>query len=127
MTWVLKALSAIAAIWLLVAPDSSRAQSDSAFGRYEPAAQFNGSVTNSLYLPMRDGVRLAVSVTRPATDGKVDEGRFPVIWQHTLGIAGAGAEGGPIGNDPRRRGYGGVSSLTRHGYVIVQVARRGNG
>jgi uncharacterized protein len=50
-----------------------------------------------------------------------------VIWQHSLGIATAGSESGPLGNDTRNRGYRGVQALVRHGYVIVQVARRGHG
>ena len=121
----------LALVGALVIASGAHAQTaappGTAFGHYEPAVQFDGGLTTSFYLPMRDGVRLAVSVTRPASGGKAVEGRFPVIWQHTLGIAGAGTAGGPLGNDPRRRGYGGVSSLVRHGYVVVQVARRGNG
>jgi putative CocE/NonD family hydrolase len=103
------------------------AQPAAAFGAYRPAPQFAGSVTTSIYLPMRDGVHLALSITRPATDGRPAEGRFPVIWQHTLGIAGAGAEGGPLGADPALRGYRGAPTLARQGYVVVQVARRGQG
>ena len=97
------------------------------FGHYKPEPQFDGSVTTSQYLTMRDGVRLAVSLMRPAKNGAVAEGRFPVIWQHSLGIAAAGTEGGPLGNDVRNRGYRGVQTLARHGYVIAQVARRGHG
>lgn len=95
------------------------------FGHYQPADQFDGSVTTSEYVTMRDGVRLAASITRPAKGGVAAPGRFPVIWQHTLGIAGPGAEGGPIG--PGMTGYRGIPTLARSGYVVVQVARRGNG
>lgn len=100
----------------------------SRFGAYDAPAAYPERVTTSLYLPMRDGVRLAVSVTLPAKDGKPAPGRFPVIWQHTLGIAGAGAEGGPLaGASARTRGYGAMSGLANDGYAVVQVARRGNG
>lgn len=95
------------------------------FGHYRPAPAYAETVTSSLYLPMRDGVRLAVSVSRPARAGRPVEGRFPVIWQHTLGIAGPGADGGPVGDTPR--GYREVNTLVRQGYVVVQVARRGHG
>lgn len=103
------------------------AQSETSFGHYAPAPAFDGASTSSLYLPMRDGVRLAVSIMRPTKDGQPAEGRFPVIWQHTLGIAAPGREDGPLGDDPRARGYRGIGALARHGYVVVQVARRGNG
>ena len=94
------------------------------FGHYEPAAQFDGEVTTSLYLPMRDGVRLAVSVTRPATGGKAIEGRFPVIWQHTLGIAGAGARGG-AGLRGKRRGGGGAREVDRQRVVVARRVGQG--
>lgn len=109
---------------LSVAGQASAAAS-SAFGHYQPAATFDGSVTTSEYVTMRDGVRLAVSITRPAKGGSAAQGRFPVIWQHTLGIAGAGADGGPVGRG--QAGYRGAATLARYGYVVVQVARRGNG
>jgi putative CocE/NonD family hydrolase len=128
LDWVRAGAAAVvlaaAAIGGLAAAQSAPAAS---FGHYDPPAQFSGSVTHSLYLPMRDGVRLAVSVTTPAVDGKPAPGRFPVIWQHTLGITGPGADGGPLGTGARARGYGGVPSLARYGYVVVQVARRGQG
>jgi putative CocE/NonD family hydrolase len=100
---------------------------DSDFGQYAPDPQFTATQTTSLYVPMRDGVRLAVSVVRPAVNGAPAPGRFPVLWQHSLGIAAAGTDVGPLGDDARNRGYRGVPTLARHGYVIVQVARRGQG
>src|SRR5580704_8967110 len=66
------------------------AQAAPAFGQYRPAAPYSEAVTTSQYLPMRDGVRLAVSVTRPARGGAPVEGPFPVIWQHGLAIEAAG-------------------------------------
>lgn len=97
------------------------------FGNYRPAPSYDGSQTSSLYLPMRDGVRLAVSVVRPTKNGVVADERLPVLWQHSLGIAAVGTEAGPLGEDARSRGYRNVQALVRHGYVVVQVARRGNG
>jgi putative CocE/NonD family hydrolase len=107
------------------------AQPAATFGQYRPAAPYSEAVTASQYLPMRDGVRLAVSVTRPARGGAPVEGRFPIIWQHGLAIEAAGplaphaeqASPGPA----QLPGYRAVSSLVYDGYVIVQVARRGQG
>ncbi len=104
------------------------------FGHYTPAQKYNSSVTTNLYLPMRDGVRLAVSVTRPAIDGKPADGRFPVIWQHGLGALPAGVETGPIASeDPKAVSTRGriyiaiMPRLARDGYVVVNVSRRGLG
>jgi predicted acyl esterase len=37
----------------------------------------------NIMVPMRDGVRLATNVYRPAENGKVVEGKFPVILERT--------------------------------------------
>jgi putative CocE/NonD family hydrolase len=92
----------------------------SSFGHYQPPVQYPETVSTSLYLPMRDGVALAVRIDRPAKGGKPVEGRFPVVWQHALTISPeAPRDGAP--------GLRNVPELTRYGYVVVQVARRGNG
>ncbi|CAM3516882.1 CocE/NonD family hydrolase [Kibdelosporangium persicum] len=93
------------------------------FGSYRPQARFTERVTESFYLPMRDGTRLAVRLDRPATGGRPAQGRFPVLWQHNLSIdVSPEAVTGPAAN-----GIQAIPSLTGHGYVVAQVARRGNG
>src|SRR5581483_9392979 len=94
----------------------------SGFGVYEPAPLYQGRISHSLYLPVRDGVRLAVRISRPAIEGQAAPGRFPVIWQHTIDISEPPPRGGM-----KDFGYGAIPSLTAYGYVVVQVARRGNG
>lgn len=99
------------------------AQPVGSFGNYLPAPQFDEHVSSTLYLPMRDGVRLAVRVTQPARAGRAAPGRFPVLWQHALTITEA-----PDGTEPPvGAGLNHLPALTAYGYVIVQVARRGNG
>jgi uncharacterized protein len=101
-------------------------QQVSSFGRYQPTALYSEALTTSQYLTMRDGVRLAISITRPSQNGKPVEGRYPVLWQHTLAIMAPGVlASGPAG--AMRGGYGAVPSLAYYGYVVVQVARRGQG
>ena len=95
----------------------------SSFGHYRPAKQFTEQVTSSFYVPMRDGTRLAVFVARPAQGGKAVEGRFPVIWHHSLSASQQPEDG--VG--PRKGGFVTLPTLTDYGYVVVQVARRGNG
>jgi putative CocE/NonD family hydrolase len=98
----------------------------SSFGLYALAPLYSEAVTTSQYLTMRDGVRLAVSITRPSQNGKPVAGRFPVLWQHTLAIAAPGLLISRTAG-AMRNGYGIVPTLAYHGYVVVQVARRGQG
>jgi putative CocE/NonD family hydrolase len=109
----------------LLAAGAAAAPQVSSFGQYQPAPLYSEAVTTSQYLIMRDGVRLAISITRPSKEGKPIEGRFPVLWQHALTIMAPGvlprSSGGMMG------AYGAVPSLAYHGYVVVQVARRGQG
>ncbi len=102
----------------------------SSFGRYPAPPLYAESVTTSQYLAMRDGVRLAMSITRPSQNGRPVERRFPVLWQHTLAIAAPGvrASGPSSGlSNAMAGGYAAVPNLAFHGYVVVQVARRGQG
>jgi uncharacterized protein len=96
------------------------------FGRYQPTPLYSEAVTTSQYLTLRDGVRLAISITRPSQNGNAVEGRFPVLWQHTLAIMPPGVLApNPSGAMPG--GYNAVPGLAYYGYVVVQVARRGQG
>ena len=99
------------------------APAPSSFGHYQPPKTFTEQVTASFYVPMRDGTKLAVLVARPARDGKPVDGRFPVIWHHSLSATQQAGDG--VG--PRKAGFGSMPLLTDYGYVVVQVARRGNG
>ncbi|HTY94730.1 MAG TPA: CocE/NonD family hydrolase, partial [Steroidobacteraceae bacterium] len=65
----------------------------------------------------------AVRVTRPARDGQPAAGPFPVLWQHGLTIT----EAADAAREPPGAGLSHLSALTAYGYVVVQVARRGNG
>ncbi len=100
---------------------ADNAAETSSFARYPSTSIATEAITTSQYLPMRDGVRLAMSITRPSKDGKPLDGRFPVIWQHALSIAAPGIMRSQAGVG----GYNSVSSLAYDGYVVVQVARRG--
>lgn len=107
-------LAWLAAAALLVLGSPAAA---AAFGEYHPAPRYDEEVVTSFYLPLRDGTRIAVSLHRPSKDGKAVEARLPVIWHNTLAIDAAGTGKPPPG----------LASLTRQGYVVAVVARRGNG
>jgi putative CocE/NonD family hydrolase len=98
----------------------------SSFGRYQPAPLYSEALTTSQYLTMRDGVRLAISITRPSQNGKPVEGRFPVLWQHTLSITAPGILASNF-SSAMPGGYNAVPSLAYYGYVVIQAARRGQG
>jgi putative CocE/NonD family hydrolase len=122
------ALAALTAVISMTLGSSGEAQPNSGakvsrFGEYRgyDAARFDGGVRASIYLPMRDGVRLAVDIYRPAVGGKPADGKFPVIWQGTMDRSfGSGASA-----DSPTAGLSAMTDLTRYGYVVVNVERRG--
>ncbi|MET0246127.1 MAG: CocE/NonD family hydrolase [Sphingomonas sp.] len=114
----------VASLLIAAVPTALHAQEAPGFGRYAPALKYGDTVVTSEYLTMRDGVRIAVSVTRPAIGKKPAEGRFPVIWTGSLDIGGPNGDGGPINV---RGGRFGMGTIVGHGYVVVTAARRGSG
>lgn len=109
----------------------------SEFGRYEGCteARFDEWITTSRYVEMRDGVRLAVDVTRPAVNGVAVEEPLPVVWTHSRYHRNPGAlirHFNPDAEDlPEIRSMvdaqGDLQRLVRHGYVVAAVAVRGSG
>jgi len=116
-------LIAVAAVLLALLMATPSGAEEAGFGHYRPDVLFTEHVSSTQYLPMRDGVRLALRITRPARDGKAAEGAFPVIWQHTLSVIES-ADSTALSSEA---GLGHVPGLVAYGYVVVQVARRGNG
>ena len=79
-------LRCAAAAWLLTVAASMSSQ------QMPPAAATNTTqsipkyeivVFKDVMVPMRDGVRLACNIYRPALNGKLVEGKFPVILERT--------------------------------------------
>jgi putative CocE/NonD family hydrolase len=110
---------ALTALCAAAPAESADASQALAFGEYRTEPLYTARVSHTQYLTMRDGVRLALRISAPARDGQAVAGRFPVIWQGTLSTS---EQAGPAG-----AAYWSVPSLTEDGYVVVQVARRGNG
>src|SRR5260370_7451686 len=65
----------------------------------------------NIMVPMRDGVRLATNVYRPAENGKVVEGKFPVILERT-----------PYGKD---NDVDYANHWVKQGYVVILQDVRG--
>ncbi|MDA1263687.1 MAG: CocE/NonD family hydrolase [Planctomycetota bacterium] len=107
----------------------------SAFGEYSgySAAVYDGWTTESRYVAMRDGVRLAVDITRPTKAGELNTEPVPLVWTHSryhrnpsalMKLFNPEAEDRKLSSvdvDP------GLQNLVRHGYAVASVGVRGSG
>ncbi len=85
-----------------------------------------GPFRQSLYVPARDGTRLAMHVYRPATDGVPVNTPSPVVFSFTPYRARfRNADGQVIELDQMRRGN--HHKLLDHGYVLAVADTRGKG
>ncbi|HMH29863.1 MAG TPA: CocE/NonD family hydrolase [Steroidobacteraceae bacterium] len=111
----------LAALWLLpqLGLAADPAAKESAFGVYQGFSPvlYPDQIKTSFYLPMRDGVRLAVDLYRPAIGDQAADGKFPVVWHHTFDRRLVSAPGA-------NASYA-VPDLTKYGYVVAFVERRG--
>lgn len=90
------------------------------------AQPFPGVVRSSLYVPVRDGTRLAVNIYRPAQGAQAVPARLPVIFAFTPYRARFRAGNGQIeeaGLSDRLA----LRSLIRAGYVVAVADIRGKG
>jgi len=97
----------------------------SKFGEYKgySEATYDSWVRFSQYLAMRDGVKLAIDIIRPAKAGKVHEEPLPVIWQHTRYRRSVVVDG-----KVRHLGDSGLNQpLLKHGYIMASADVRGAG
>lgn len=80
---------------------------------------FDVIVQSDVMMPMRDGVRLATDIYRPASQGRFVSQRFPVILERT-----------PYGKSQAGTRHASASiarMLASHGYVVVHQDTRGRG
>jgi putative CocE/NonD family hydrolase len=97
----------------------------SRFGEYRGYSTevYDSWVRTSRYLAMRDGVRLAADIIRPALAGKVDEKPLPAIFIHTR-YRRASIQNGMVvseANSPLSQVF------LKHGYSLLVVDVRGSG
>jgi len=95
------------------------------FGDYPAGSQasYDTWVRSSLYLKMRDGVRLAVDILRPARKGVVETKPLPALWTHTR-YRRASVVNGKI-RSPLEAQH--LLALLRRGYVLAAVDGLGQG
>lgn len=81
---------------------------------------YDGSKLTSVYVPMRDGVRLAVDIFRPTKHGVVVDDPLPVLWMHSP------YNRRPKGGESQASAYpGGPLDLVKYGYVVAVADFRG--
>jgi putative CocE/NonD family hydrolase len=109
------------------APSSAAPQVEkiSRFGQYTgfSEAKYDSFVRISQYLTMRDGVKIAIDIIRPAADGKAVAEKLPVVWTHNRYRRAfkAGNRVISIVDSPD------IRNLVRHGYVAASADARGSG
>ena len=117
----------------------------SEFGRYQGYSEpkYTEYVRSSVYVPMRDGVRLAVDIYRPSIDGVAADEPMPVVFSYSryprarmtedgsiirslfgFGTIPPGEKGGPLPVGEFERP---AAMLMRHGYVYAVAEARGTG
>lgn len=100
-------------------------------GRYEGWSEelYDEWVRSSIYVPVRDGSRLALTIYRPAVDGEAVHEPYPVALEVTPYRARYHAPDGSIVASVE--GAGGTDrpmvDLTKHGYVVAVLDIRGKG
>lgn len=80
----------------------------------------------SLYVPVRDGTRLAVNIYRPAVNGQPVTTRYPVVFAFTPYRARFKAPDGTVTETGLSERLG-LKGLTDYGYVVAVADIRGKG
>lgn len=138
--------------------DQKRSQRASSFGCYKGYSneKYDSFIRESIYVPMRDGVELAVDIFRPTVNGEAVETPLPVIVNYSrywrayefsngvvstaLGELDIGQAHSSIDEAISRRANSdearkrnerpdnkGYGLLLAHGYVVVKAEARGTG
>lgn len=125
-----KIASVVLVITALVAisPASARqADKVSRPGEYSGYSEplYEDWVRSSLYVPVRDGTRLAVDIYRPAVNGQPVDDPLPVLWTHhryhRANVQANGEVTGILDQAPE------LARVIAYGYVIAAVDVRGGG
>ncbi|GGB27373.1 putative serine esterase [Sphingomonas metalli] len=116
-----QAVLGAAALALVTVDTAAPAQNDV----HSAVADDPGVVRSSIYLPVRDGTRLAVNIYRPAENGRAREGRYPVVFAFTPYRARYYKDGEVV--DLIDSTTFGLRGLVHAGYVVATADVRGKG
>ena len=105
--------------------DEDRAKADtiSRFGHYEGYSKpiYDEWIRTSQYITMRDGIKIAIDIVRPALNGKPVEEPLPLVWTHSRYHRGWDIKGEYWSWALK------MQTLIRHGYIAASVDARGCG
>jgi uncharacterized protein len=95
-------------------------------GKYKGYSEpiYDEWMRQSLYIPVRDGTRLAADIHRPAIEGRPVEKPLPLIWIHTRYHRANYTEGGKVVTYMQNPA---LRKILSHGYIIAVVDVRGSG
>ncbi len=98
----------------------------SEFGKYEGYSEpiYEEWIRTSQYITMRDGVKLAIDIVRPAKNGEAVEKPMPLVWTHTRYQRARLREGKVLSVVDMMPD---MQLLIKHGYVVCSVDVRGGG
>ena len=119
------------AAWLLLTASAGTAQLSSndaliATKASDTARLYKEVDRTSVYVPVRDGTRLAVHIYRPAVAGKAVQGRYPVVFAFTPYRGRFKGADGKI-EEAGLSAQLGLKGLTDFGYVVAVADIRGKG
>ncbi|QEH37541.1 Cocaine esterase [Aquisphaera giovannonii] len=131
---LLPATAMLTGLILLGLPPRARSQAPPAPAVADRAAEFQVAIERNVMIPVRDGVRLAADIYRPAREGRPAPGRFPSLFTRTpYDKRGTGAEGTyyaergyvVVANDTRGRyasegAWNGLANDPEDGYDVVE-------
>ncbi|WP_417318690.1 CocE/NonD family hydrolase [Emcibacter sp.] len=95
-------------------------------GQERSRKQFSEYIRESLYVPVRDGTRLAMSIYRPAIEGKAVDQQFPVVFAMTPYRARYYHKDGSIA-EIGLSDWLALKGLTDFGYIVAVADIRGKG
>jgi len=89
-------------------------------GKYKGYSEpiYDEWMRQSLYIPVRDGTRLAADIHRPAIEGRPAEKPLPLIWIHTRYHRANYTEGGKVVTYMQNPA---LRKILSHGYIIAVV------
>lgn len=127
-----KLAASIAALALITGPvmaqDQARVSSPGHYAGYAPKL-YDEWVRSNIYVEARDGVRLAVTLYRPARNGVAVEAKHPVVFAFTPYRRLARNLDGTFEGlgEKEHGGQPGMAELTKYGYVVAVADVRGKG
>jgi uncharacterized protein len=117
-----------------------RTMAEAGLGQYriDESFRYTEAIRRSVYVPARDGVRLAVDYYLPAVNGRVARGKFPILFEYTrYGRAWPRLEGGTVRWSDAPADKTGVLKIPEqasgplmflaYGYAVVVADMRGAG